>query len=34
MDEISAIGSIELSIVMPCLNESETIGCCIDKAKQ
>lgn len=25
---------IELSIVMPCLNESETLAMCIDKAKQ
>lgn len=34
MDEIHMINNIELSIVMPCLNESETIGRCIDKAKQ
>lgn len=27
-----ACGDIELSIVMPCLNEAETIGICIDKA--
>ncbi len=26
-------GAIELSIVMPCLNEAETLGICIDKAK-
>jgi hypothetical protein len=26
-------GRIELSILMPCLNESETLGICIDKAK-
>ena len=26
--------SIELSVVMPCLNEAETLGSCIDKAKQ
>lgn len=25
---------IELSIVMPCLNEAETLGNCIDKARQ
>src|SRR4051812_25566230 len=25
---------IELSIIMPCLNEEETLGVCIDKAKQ
>ena len=24
---------IELSILMPCLNEAETLGICIDKAK-
>ncbi|HLJ94930.1 MAG TPA: glycosyltransferase [Gemmataceae bacterium] len=24
----------EVSIVMPCLNEARTVGCCIDKAKQ
>ncbi len=26
-------GAIELSIVMPCLDEAETLGICIDKAK-
>ncbi len=26
-------GAIELSIVMPCLDEAETLGVCIDKAK-
>jgi len=26
-------GPIELSIVMPCLNEAETLGICIDKAR-
>ena len=25
--------SVELSIVMPCLNEAETLACCIEKAK-
>ena len=25
---------LELSIVMPCLNEAETLGCCIEKAKR
>jgi hypothetical protein len=27
-------GAYELSVVMPCLNEAETIGTCIDKAMQ
>ena len=26
-------GAVELSIVMPCLNEAETLGICIDKAR-
>jgi hypothetical protein len=25
---------VELSVVMPCLNEGETLACCIDKAQQ
>jgi glycosyltransferase involved in cell wall biosynthesis len=25
---------MELSVVIPCLNESETIGICIEKAKK
>ena len=25
---------LELSVVMPCLNEGETLACCIDKAQQ
>jgi hypothetical protein len=30
---MSETGPIELSILMPCLNEAETLGICIDKAK-
>jgi hypothetical protein len=29
-----AEGSIELSIVMPCLNEAKTVGACVAKARQ
>lgn len=32
-DEVSSIENYELSIVMPCLNESKTIGQCIQKAR-
>ena len=30
---LAEAGPIELSILMPCLNEAETLGICIDKAK-
>ena len=30
---VSGTGEIELSIVMPCLNEARTLGICIEKAK-
>src|SRR5271170_152170 len=29
---IPADGAVELSIVMPCLNEADTIGICVEKA--
>ena len=32
-DTLAKAGDIELSILMPCLNEAETLGICIDKAK-
>src|SRR5256885_1191082 len=32
--EQSADGSPEISIVMPCLNEADTVGACIAKAQQ
>jgi glycosyltransferase involved in cell wall biosynthesis len=32
VDFVPGSGSIELSIVMPCLNEAETLGVCIEKA--
>jgi glycosyltransferase involved in cell wall biosynthesis len=32
-DSSSGIRNIELSIVMPCLNEAETLGTCIEKAR-
>lgn len=32
-DTLAKAGPIELSILMPCLNEAETLGICIDKAK-
>ena len=28
----SAPGSVEVSVVIPCLNEAETLGTCIEKA--
>ena len=31
---VTAAADVELSIVMPCLNESETLAVCIDKAQQ
>ncbi len=31
---VASGGQIELSIVMPCLNEAETVGTCIEKAKR
>lgn len=30
----SAAGTLEVSIVMPCLNEAETVGTCVQKAQQ
>ena len=27
-----AVGEIELSVVLPCLNEADTIGTCVSKA--
>ena len=33
VDSFTADPPVELSIVMPCLNESETIGTCIEKAQ-
>src|SRR5436853_7582514 len=27
-------GSVELSVVMPCLNEAETLGACVSKAQR
>src|SRR5512135_1662630 len=30
----AAEGAVELSIVMPCLNEADTLGACIDKARR
>src|SRR4051812_15982296 len=32
--EISDPSSIEVSIVMPCLNEADTLGACIEKAQR
>jgi glycosyltransferase involved in cell wall biosynthesis len=34
IDNMVDQNEIELSIIMPCLNESETLGTCIDKAKK
>jgi len=33
-EERSAGGDLELSVVMPCLDEGETLACCIEKAQQ
>ena len=30
--ELPAVEDLELSIVMPCLNEAETLAVCVDKA--
>ncbi len=27
------VGEVEVSVIMPCLNEARTVGCCIDKAR-
>jgi hypothetical protein len=27
-------GALEVSVVMPCLNEAETVGACIEKASR
>ena len=32
-DDYGAVESLELTILLPCLNEAETIEICIDKAK-
>ena len=32
--ELAGHGTVELSILMPCLNEAETLGICIDKAQR
>src|SRR5271169_1480714 len=33
LDELAAVGKkIELSVIMPCLNEQETVGVCVRKA--
>jgi len=32
--EAASTGQLELSVVMPCLNEADTLASCIDKAKQ
>ncbi len=34
INEVNTMDNIEISIVMPCLNESETIGHCIEKAQK
>ena len=31
---VGETGEVELSIVMPCLNEAETLGLCIEKANR
>ena len=31
-DSVGALPDLELSILMPCLNEAETVGVCVDKA--
>ncbi len=31
--EKTEIGSVELTVLMPCLNEAETIAICVEKAK-
>ena len=33
-EDVDLVSEIELSIVMPCLNEAETIGVCIEKAEK
>lgn len=33
-EESESGGDLELSVVMPCLNEAETLACCIEKAQQ
>ncbi|MGI4757406.1 MAG: glycosyltransferase family 2 protein, partial [Janthinobacterium lividum] len=33
MDQATHIVAIELSVVMPCLNEAETLAICVDKAR-
>ena len=31
---MTSAGAVEVSIVMPCLNEARTVGLCVDKARQ
>lgn len=33
-DNFDGAGNVELSVVMPCLNESDTLAVCIEKARQ
>ena len=33
-EALDEAGELELSVVMPCLNEAETLGTCLQKAQQ